>query len=87
MNLNAFESRFFSTCSSRCASVRNRRRHGRIDVDVEADALPFGDVAEGAFHALAQLVEAQLADIERHRARFDLREIENVVDQPQQVLA
>ena len=47
----------------------------------EVDALRLGHVAERALDVAAQLVEAQLADVDDHRARLDLRQVEDVVDQ------
>ena len=47
----------------------------------------FRHVPEGALHRLAHFVEADFADIERDRARLDLRQVENVVDQLQQIFA
>ena len=42
-------------------------------------------MAEGAQAVVAQLGEADAADLDVHLAGFDLREIENVVDERQQV--
>ena len=44
-------------------------------------------MAEGALDVIVQFAEAHLADIDHDRARFDLRQIENVVDQREQVVA
>ena len=56
-------------------------------IDVEIHSLALRDVAERPLHRLAHLFEAHFADIDRHRAGFDLRQIENVVDQLEQILA
>ena len=53
----------------------------------EVDVLRFGEVAEAALDRAVQVVEAQLADVDRDRARLDLRQVEDVVDQHQQVVA
>ena len=44
-------------------------------------------MAEGALHVIDQVGETELSDVDDDRAGLDLREIENVVDQVQEVLA
>ena len=57
----------------------------RIGVHLEAQPPAFRLVAEGAGHHVEQAGEEDLLGIHRDRARFDLREIENVADQVQQI--
>ena len=65
----------------------DRPRDSGTDLDREIEALDLGDVAERALHVIDQVGEAELSDVDDDRARLDLREIEDVVDQVQQVLA
>ena len=65
----------------------HRLRQPRIHADQEVERLGLRHVAEGALHVVLQLVERQFADIHHHRARLDLRQVENVVDQHQQIVA
>ena len=62
-------------------------RQARVEADEEVDALRFGDVAEGALAVVLQIVEAQLAHVDDDGAGFDLRQVEDVVDERQQVVA
>ena len=75
------------TCCSRFASVMIVRGTTALDVDLELEPLGFGDVAERPLDVVEQLREAQLADVDDDRARLDLRQVEDVVDQREQVLA
>ena len=65
----------------------DRLGQARIHADLEVQALGLGHVAEGALDEALQLVQAHLADVDRDRARLDLRQVEDVVDQHQQVVA
>ena len=65
----------------------DRPRQLRSDADDEVDALGLGHVPEGPLDVAVQLVQPQLADVDDHRARLDLRQVENVVDQHQQIVA
>src|SRR5256885_16023541 len=42
-------------------------------------------LTEGALHVLLQILHRHLADLDRDCARFDLRQVEDVVDQVEQV--
>ena len=44
-------------------------------------------MAEGAFDVIAEIAELQFPDIEDDRSRFDLRQVEDVVDQGEEVVA
>ena len=57
----------------------------RIDLHVERQSAAFRLVAERPRHRLLQVRQEQLLGIDRHGAGFDLRQIEDVADQVQQV--
>src|SRR6185437_6550803 len=61
------------------------RRQRFVDKDGEGEALFLGQLTEAALDIVAQIVERYVADVDTDRAGFDLREIEDVVDQGQQV--
>ncbi len=87
VNLNAFESRVLEDLLHALRiGLHVERQIGR-DVNQEVDALGLGDVAERALQQIVQIGEVYFADIEHDRAGFDLREVENVVDERQQVVA
>jgi hypothetical protein len=65
----------------------NRFRQLRIELDVELDFLRLRDMAEGPLDVAVEIGEPQLAHVDHDRARLDLREVENVVNQHQQVIA
>ena len=74
-------------CCSRLASVNidfGRRGSKRI---MKSTFFDFGDVLEGARDIAVQIVQPQFAGFHHHRARFDLRQIEDVVDEHQQIVA
>ena len=85
VNLKAFDSRFLSTCCSRLESVvMLRPRLG--STWTSNDELPrFRLVAERPRHHVEQVGEEDLLGIDRDRAGFDLRQVENVADQVEQV--
>ena len=85
VNLQAFESRFRSTCWSRLASVEMAAGRPAASVDPERQALGLGHRAERALDVFPQLAERVLADLDRHRPRLDLGHVEDVVDQREQV--
>ena len=62
-------------------------RQPRIDLDRELEALRLGDVAERALDVAPQLLEAVVLDVHRDGARLDLRQVEDVVDEREQVVA
>ena len=55
-------------------------------LDGEFQILRLGHVIEGSLDESVEIREAQIAQIHGHRSRFDLREIEDVVDQVQEVV-
>ena len=87
VNLKAFESRFFRTCWSRLPSVLNAAGQPAVDLDAEREPLGLGDVPERALERVGEVREGQLARLHGHRARLDLGEVEDVVDQREQVPA
>ena len=88
VNLKALESRFLMTCCKRLASVNiDLRQAADRSRSTKSSVLGLGHVAEGALDVAVQIVEPQLADVDDHRARFDLRQVEDVVDQHQQIVA
>src|SRR4029078_637455 len=58
-----------------------------VEIDRKLDGLRLGDVAERAFDEVPQVIQAQLAHIDLDRARLDLRQVENVIDEVEQVVA
>src|ERR1700683_3286907 len=62
-------------------------RQGRVDVDVERQALRLGELVERAIHAVTQGGEGDLLGLDGDRAGLDLRQIEDVVDEREQVRA
>ena len=68
-----------STVSTEISAV------GQIQSEIEA--LVFGDVTEGTVEVVLQVGQRQVAGFDRHRSGFDLREVEDVVDQRQQIVS
>ena len=81
----AFDSRFFTICMRRFASVTMCAAEARIEIRGEREMARLGLVAEIALDGLAQLRERQLLALHRDRARLDLRQVEDVADEIQQV--
>ena len=54
---------------------------------LKAELLVVGNMTEGAIDVILQFAEGDVADIDDDRARFDLGQVENVVDEGQQVVA
>src|SRR6185369_15847830 len=64
------------------------RRQVRIDRDVELELAVDRYLAEGALEVVAQLLQSRRPRVQRrHRAGLDLREVQQVVDQGEQVHA
>src|SRR5690606_31852719 len=57
----------------------------RIEIGGESQLARLGLVAEVPVNRLAQVREQQILRFHRHRARLDLRQVEDVADQVQQV--
>ena len=65
-------------------------QHGRnvgVDGDVEIEFLFLRHVTEGAPQGALEVGQRQVVDDQFHLARFDLGQVQDVVDQPQQVAA
>ena len=62
-----------------------RARQRVVDVDVEREVLGLRHVVERALDAVAQRREGDLLGFDGDGARLDLRQVENVVDQREQV--
>src|SRR5882724_8962570 len=60
-------------------------REVRVGVHLKTQPPIFCLVAEGAAYRVEQAGEEDFLGIYRHRARFDLRQVENVADQVQQI--
>ena len=54
-------------------------------LDLEAQLLVFRDRAERALDEVAQVGQLDVSDVDVHASRLDLREVEDVVDQLEQV--
>ena len=65
----------------------HRARQAAVELHDEVDALRFRDVLERARDVALQVLEPQLAALDHDRARLDFREVENVVDEHEQVVA
>ena len=86
VNLTAFESRFFSTCWSRCSSVRiDGGTFGAEDLDRELEALLLRERPERALDVVADVAERDVAGVHVHLPGLDLREVEDVVDQLEEI--
>ena len=58
-----------------------------IHADEEIHAFRLGNVAERSLDVAVQVLEQQIVRVERDGPRLDLRQIQDVVDQCQQVVA
>ena len=87
VNLKAFDSRFLMICCMRLMSVSIVRGTSESSCTSNADLLGLGDVAERALDVALQVEQPQLADVDDDGARLDLRQIEDVVDEGEQVVA
>ena len=88
VNLNAFESRFLSTCCSRCSSVSIAGGTFAPWTSIsKLEALVLGDRPERPLDEVAHVGERDVADVDVHPPGLDLREVEDVVDQVEQVRA
>ena len=63
----------------------DRRRAAVVELDGERQALAVGDRLEGLQHAVAQLGERELADLELDGVGLDLGQVEDVVEELEQV--
>jgi hypothetical protein len=63
----------------------DRARQIERRLDAERQVLGLGHVPEAAIEVVEHAAERDRLDVHRHRARFDLRQVENVVDQVEEV--
>ena len=63
----------------------DRVGQGVVEIDLEREALFRRQLAEGAFHMLLERGQRHVAKLDRHRAGLDLRQVEDVVDQAEQI--
>ena len=86
VNLIAFDSRLRRICRSRMSSVSmvSGSAVARAPI-VKLEVLLLGHVAERALDVVAKAPTAAPASVDHHRARLDLGQIEDLVDQREQV--
>ena len=72
-------------CCRRFESLVSVRGRSASNVHVEGQVLVFGHVPEVAIDGVAQAGERDLLGLDRDRAGLDLREVEDVVDEVEQV--
>ena len=65
---------------------QHRARQARVHPDEEVHVLRFGDVTKCALDVAAEILEQQIRRIDDHGPRFDLRQVEDVVDERQQIV-
>ena len=61
----------------------HRDRQTLSDLDLEGEAFLLRDRSKSSFEILLHLLEAQLANVQGDGSGFDLREIEDVIDELQ----
>ena len=83
--MNAFDSRFFSTCCRRFTSVTMAAAEPGVDEHIESEVAALGLVPERAADHVEEVGEEHFLGLHRDRAGLDLREVENVGDQIEQV--
>ena len=66
---------------------KDRDRQCLLQLDGKAQFLVVGHMAEGLLDETAQIHEGHFVDIRRHRARLDLGQIQDIVDEVQQIVA
>ena len=87
VNLNAFDSRFFRICPSRCASVSIRSGAPGSTAVRQAQSLLLGDRLQRADERLDGARDRDRLGRELDLAGLDLRQIEDVVDEREQIVA
>ena len=75
------------TCWRRLVSVTSVRGEDALGLQREVELLGLGHVPERPVDVVQELVQPQLADVDHDRAGLDLREVQDVVDQREEVLA
>ena len=87
VNLKALESRFLSTCCSRLVSVWIAGGSAGSTSTSNSRPLRSATWRKVLLHEPPDLAERHRADIHRHGAGLDLRQVEDVVDEVEQVRA
>ena len=87
MNLQALESRFLSTCSSRWASVCRATGKPAIQVNGKGEVFALSDRPESSFDRTADFAQNDRAHVQGDGARFDFGKIQNVVNKAEQFLS
>ena len=72
-------------CCSRLSSLSMKRGRSAAKFTSKGKILRFGDVPEVALDVFAQPIERDFLDLDRDRAGLDLRQVENIVDEVEQV--
>ena len=85
VNLKAFDSRFFRTCCRRLESVVMLRPSSVSSVTSNDSCLRLRLVAERPRDGVEQIGKEDFLRFDRDRAGLDLRQIENVADQIEQI--
>ncbi len=85
VNLKAFDRRFFKHLLQALRVGDHAASKMRVGLNLETETPVLRFVPERAFDHVEQAGEEDLFRLHRHRSRFDLRQIENVGDQVQQV--
>ena len=62
-------------------------RRRRVELPLEVNALLVRDVTEGLLEVVPRLDDRDLTRVDRHLARFDLRQIEDLVDEREEIVA
>jgi len=63
------------------ALVEAQARHSRFDVDVELHSLLSGVAVHHPFEGIESALDLEFLDVQLHLSCFDLRQVEDVVDQ------
>ena len=64
----------------------DRARQGRREIDVECESFVRGHLPERLLHRVADVGEGDVAEGDVHHPRLDLRQIQYVIDQREQIL-
>ena len=87
VNFRALDTRFFRTCSSRCGSVSTALGTFGRDLDWKANFFSPGDRREQPMQIVPDASSPTGLGRDFHVAGLDLRQVEDVVDQVQQIIA
>jgi hypothetical protein len=85
VNLKALERRFRHDLLQPLLVGADRRRQLLVEVDDEIERLVGRKLAEGPLHMLLEARHRHVADLDRDGTGFDLRKIEDVVDEAEKI--